>query len=188
MTPGPLYHQPVLGFAFGSLSGIEIIVIAMASLMVFGSRLPEVALRAVAHIMRARRAVSRMWRETGLEEELRRVRRDIELKMPRDADFDVRSGAASHGATNDARLAAERAREAAKRPAGAIAPAGDGASMDAGLDRREDGIDPDIERANEVRIEPAEGIVAKDDVRDLEPLEEPEAPLDSRAGHSDGPS
>lgn len=74
---------------FGTINGFELLVVAAAALMVFGSRLPEVALRAVAHVMRARRAVSKMWRDTGLEEELRRVRRDIELNVPRAADFDV---------------------------------------------------------------------------------------------------
>ncbi|MEM6671612.1 MAG: hypothetical protein AAF726_02140 [Planctomycetota bacterium] len=74
---------------FGSLNWLELLVVAAAALMIFGSRLPEVSLRAVAQVMRARRAVSKMWRETGLEDELRRVRRDVELNIPREADFDI---------------------------------------------------------------------------------------------------
>jgi len=74
---------------FGTINGFELLVVVAAALMVFGSRLPDVALRAVAHVMRARRAVTKMWRDTGLEEELRRVRRDIEMSVPRAADFDV---------------------------------------------------------------------------------------------------
>ena len=31
-----------------------------------------------------------MWRDTGLEDELRRVRREIETKVPRQVDYDVR--------------------------------------------------------------------------------------------------
>ena len=88
MTAGSEFLSPPLAL-FGTINGFELLVVVAAALMVFGSRLPEVALRAVAHVMRARRAVSKMWRDTGLEDELRRVRRDIELNIPRAADFDV---------------------------------------------------------------------------------------------------
>ena len=77
---------------FGTINGFELLVVVAAALMVFGSRLPDVALRGVAHFMRARRALTKMWRDTGLEDELRRVRRDIEMSIPRAADFDVDPG------------------------------------------------------------------------------------------------
>ncbi len=86
---------------FGTINGFELLVVVAAALMVFGSRLPDVALRAVAHVMRARRAVSKMWRDTGLEEELRRVRRDIEMSVPRVADFDVASSSPPPAADSD---------------------------------------------------------------------------------------
>ncbi len=86
---------------FGTINGFELLVVVAAALMVFGSRLPDVALRAVAHVMRARRAVSKMWRDTGLEEELRRVRRDIEMNVPRAAEFDVASAPPPPAATLD---------------------------------------------------------------------------------------
>ena len=78
---------------FGTINGFELLVVVAAALMVFGSRLPDVALRAVAHVMRARRAVTKMWRDTGLEDELRKVRRDIEMSVPRAADFDLPAAA-----------------------------------------------------------------------------------------------
>lgn len=86
---------------FGTINAAELLVVVAAALMVFGSRLPDVALRAVAHVMRARRAVTKMWRDTGLEEELRRVRRDIEMSVPRAADFDVASSSPPLAAAPD---------------------------------------------------------------------------------------
>lgn len=74
----------------GPLAGSELLLIAAVAVMIFGSRLPEVAMRAAAHFMRARRVVTRMWREAGLEQELRRVQWEIERKMPRDTDVDLR--------------------------------------------------------------------------------------------------
>ncbi|MEZ6015896.1 MAG: hypothetical protein R3F49_12330 [Planctomycetota bacterium] len=75
---------------FGSLAISELVLIGAVALMIFGGRLPEVAMRAAAQIMRARKVVARMWREAGLEQELRRVQWDIERKLPRESDFDLR--------------------------------------------------------------------------------------------------
>ena len=81
----------------GSLSMLEVVVIAAFALMVFGKRLPEVAMQAASHVMRLRRAVSKMWREAGLEDELRRVRRDVEDAVPKLPKFK-----APHQAVKDA--------------------------------------------------------------------------------------
>ena len=64
----------------------ELLIIAMAALMVFGKRLPEVAMRGAAQVIKLRRSVARMWREAGLEDELRRVRREIDAKVREDSD------------------------------------------------------------------------------------------------------
>ena len=58
----------------GNLHLLEVLSIAGAALLVFGKRLPEVAVRGAGQLVRLRRSVMRMWREAGLEEELRRVR------------------------------------------------------------------------------------------------------------------
>jgi len=140
---------------FGTINGFELLVVVAAALMVFGSRLPDVALRAVAHVMRARRAVSKMWRDTGLEEELRRVRRDIEMSVPRVADFDVASSSPPPAADSDPYDDAEdpdaaRAEEYYDssvdiRPAEGIIASGEWSAED-DLDRREptgeEGPDP----------------------------------------------
>ena len=151
-----------LYFAIPFLPGgnLEWIIILMAALMIFGSNLPEVALRAVAHVMRFRRAVAKMWRDTGLEDELRRVRRDIEMSIPREADFDVKPSPSKTGQgvqSNDARAAAERARETAERSARATLPGGAADGTEG------DGVDPDAHRSGGFRLEPADGIVAKGD-------------------------
>ncbi|MEM8710104.1 MAG: twin-arginine translocase TatA/TatE family subunit [Planctomycetota bacterium] len=147
-----------LYFAIPFLPGgnLEWIIVVMAALMIFGSRLPEVALRAVAHVMRIRRAISKMWRDTGLEDELRRVRRDIELSIPKDADFSVKPKAPAKpaGEINDARVAAEKAREAAARSARS---SGDSADSD------DASTDPDAHRSGGFRLEAAPGIVAEGD-------------------------
>ncbi len=67
----------------GNLDLLELVVIAAVALMVFGKRLPEVAVKGAGQLMKLRREVSRMWREAGLEEELRKVRRDVDRSMPR---------------------------------------------------------------------------------------------------------
>lgn len=160
---------------FGTINGFELLVVVAAALMVFGSRLPDVALRAVAHVMRARRAVTKMWRDTGLEEELRRVRRDIEMSVPRAADFDVASSAPPPAALD------EHHDEA---------------------DHHDEAVDPDHARAEEyydssVDIRPAEGIIASgewsadDDLDRREPSgEEASADAPEPLGESEtaGPS
>jgi Sec-independent protein translocase protein TatA len=65
----------------GNLHMMELLVIALAALMIFGRRLPEVAMRGAAQVVRLRRSVTKMWREAGLEEELRKVRRDIDNEV-----------------------------------------------------------------------------------------------------------
>lgn len=62
----------------GNLDLVEILVIAAGAVLVFGRRLPEVAMRGAAQVMRLRKMVSQTWREAGLEDELRRVRWDME--------------------------------------------------------------------------------------------------------------
>ena len=69
----------------GNLDFLEILVITAAAIMVFGKNLPKVAMRGAAQLMKLRREVTRMWREAGLEEELRKVRRDLDqlpAKLP----------------------------------------------------------------------------------------------------------
>jgi len=63
---------------FGNLDLVELVVIAAGAVLVFGRTLPEVTMRGVAQVMKLRRAVTQMWRDAGIEDELRRVRWDLE--------------------------------------------------------------------------------------------------------------
>lgn len=162
------------GFIFGSLDWMELLVVGMAAIMIFGGRLPEVALRLVAQVMRARRAVSRMWRETGLEDELRRVRRDIENAVPRDVDFKLSPGASSNALppkskAEEARAAAEKARaasrknaeEAQARKGGAIEGV-ESSELDAAPEEPHE-VDPDADRREPFTFEPMEDAIASGD-------------------------
>lgn len=66
---------------FGNLDFMELVVVAAAALMIFGRRLPEVAVRAAAQVVRLRRTVTQMWREAGIDEEIRRVQRELDRKV-----------------------------------------------------------------------------------------------------------
>jgi Sec-independent protein translocase protein TatA len=65
----------------GNFDFTELLVIAVVALMAFGRNLPQVAMRAAVQLARARRALMAMWREAGLEDELRRVRREVEREV-----------------------------------------------------------------------------------------------------------
>tara|TARA_R110002072_G_scaffold10569_13_gene49152 strand:+ start:13182 stop:13559 length:378 start_codon:yes stop_codon:yes gene_type:complete len=64
---------------FSSLALPEIAVIFASAVILFGRQLPEVTMRGVTQVMKLRRAVADMWRETGLQDELRRVRHEVDL-------------------------------------------------------------------------------------------------------------
>lgn len=57
-----------------NINPTELVVIAVVAVLIFGRRLPEVAGRAAGHVQRARRALSDLKRESGLDEELRTAR------------------------------------------------------------------------------------------------------------------
>ena len=162
--------SPVYAFSLGPISGLELMVVGVASVLIFGGRLPEVAMRALAHVMRARRALSQMWRDTGLEEELRRVRREIETKVPRQAEFDLQPGL-NAAAQDPARAAAARARDESAEPLGAA-------------EEDDFGIDPDADRREAYSFEPVDEAIAfgDDPAPPEEPLEFAEGP-----GHTPSP-
>jgi len=76
-------ESPAMLALIGNLDWFELVIIFAGALMVFGKRLPEVAMRAAVQIGRLKRQVSEMWRQAGLEDELRKMRREIELDLPR---------------------------------------------------------------------------------------------------------
>ena len=67
----------------GNLDLMELLVIAAAALMIFGRRLPEVAVRAAAQVVKVRRTLAQTWREAGIEDEIRKVKREIDSAVPK---------------------------------------------------------------------------------------------------------
>ena len=73
------YNPGVVPLALiGNLSLMETVVVAVIAILVFGKRLPEVAVRAVRWMQGLRRSLDDLRRETGLDAELRSVERSIE--------------------------------------------------------------------------------------------------------------
>jgi sec-independent protein translocase protein TatA len=58
----------------GNLSLLELLLIGVVAVLVFGRRLPEVAGQAAGQVMRAKRALTNLRRESGIDDELRRAR------------------------------------------------------------------------------------------------------------------
>jgi Sec-independent protein translocase protein TatA len=67
-----------------TLGGLELLIVCIAGLLVFGKRLPEVAGQAGKQLVKVRRTIDAAWRETGMEKELREVKRDLDAAIPRD--------------------------------------------------------------------------------------------------------
>jgi len=61
----------------GNLSIPEVVLVAVVAVMVFGRRLPEVAGHAARHFRRLRRMLEDVRRETGIDAELRDMRREF---------------------------------------------------------------------------------------------------------------
>ena len=76
-----------------NLGMFEIGLILVVAVLVFGRDLPSAAVQAAATLQKLRRALADMRRETGIDEELRRARREFEQAVPRDAARPTHVGA-----------------------------------------------------------------------------------------------
>lgn len=94
----------VLGL-IGNLSLPELLVVAAGAVLIFGRRLPEVAMRGAAQFMRLRRNLTQAWRDAGIEDELRRVRWDLDREAREVARFDQLSSPAPVPSVPDYTLA-----------------------------------------------------------------------------------
>lgn len=71
-----------MAFLF-NLDLTELAIIVIGSIILFGRDLPQVAMKGAAQFMRLRRQLAQMWRDAGLEEEMRKVRRDLDASVPK---------------------------------------------------------------------------------------------------------
>lgn len=75
-----------------NLSPVEVAIIAIVAIVVFGRRLPEVAGQAAGAVQRLRRSLDDLRRETGIDREIQEARRAVESAVPRDVrTLDVRA-------------------------------------------------------------------------------------------------
>jgi len=75
-----------------NLSPVEIAIIAIAAIVVFGRRLPQVAGQAAGAVQRLRRSLDDLRRETGIDREIQEARRAVESAVPREVrSLDVRT-------------------------------------------------------------------------------------------------
>jgi Sec-independent protein translocase protein TatA len=69
---------------FESLGGVELVVVGIGALLLFGKDLPKVAADAGAQFSKFKRALDSTWRDSGLEREVRQIRdalpRDLSLR------------------------------------------------------------------------------------------------------------
>ncbi|HTF89180.1 MAG TPA: hypothetical protein VK843_12275 [Planctomycetota bacterium] len=66
------------------LSAFEIIVIVVVAILVFGERLPQVAAEFAGWLMKLRRSLTDLRRESGIDREISEVRRQVENAVPRE--------------------------------------------------------------------------------------------------------
>ncbi len=63
------------------ISPQELIIVAVVAVIVFGQRLPQVAGEAAATMQKLRRALNDLRRESGIDQEIRNARREIEQNV-----------------------------------------------------------------------------------------------------------
>jgi Sec-independent protein translocase protein TatA len=68
-----------------NLGPVEIVVVAIVAILVFGKNLPEAAAKAVIQLRKFRTAVDDLKRDTGIERELRDIERTV-----REAEWEAR--------------------------------------------------------------------------------------------------
>ena len=54
----------------------ELLLIALVGIMVFGRNLPRIAVQAWTQLTKMRRSMNKVWRETGVQDEIRRMQRE----------------------------------------------------------------------------------------------------------------
>ena len=107
---------------FFGLSFAELVVIFVVAILVFGQRLPQVAGETAATLQRVRRSLSDLRRETGIDQEIQKAKREFE-DAQRAAQASVQREAAMVRAELD-RVASEAsaATAASATPTAAAAP------------------------------------------------------------------
>lgn len=76
------------------LQTVELLLVALVALLLFGGNLPKVAAEAASWFVRLRRSLGELRRESGIDREIESARRMLEDSVPSDVrSFDVRRAA-----------------------------------------------------------------------------------------------
>ena len=67
-----------------NLGPTEIVVIVVVAILIFGPRLPQVAAEFAGWIMKLKRSLNDLRRDSGIDREISEVRRQVENAIPRD--------------------------------------------------------------------------------------------------------
>ncbi len=89
----------------GNIELTELLIILMVAVMIFGRNLPRVAAQVVSNVAKARRALQKVWRESGIGDEIRDVQREIDISARRLRDADPRT--AFRGASQEIEAAVQ---------------------------------------------------------------------------------
>ena len=69
---------------FDNLGFSELMIVMVAAILIFGKRLPEVASQAGAQIAKFRRSLQDIKNDTGIDNDIRKIQREIQQAVPRD--------------------------------------------------------------------------------------------------------
>jgi Sec-independent protein translocase protein TatA len=91
----------------GNLDSMEVVVVLIAAILIFGRRLPQVAAQAGAQLGKLRRTLDTAWKDSGADHEVREMQRSIESirdAVPRD----LSAGSVARLAANEFQRRVER--------------------------------------------------------------------------------
>ena len=69
---------------FDNLGFSELLIVLVVAILVFGKRLPEVAAQAGTQLGKLRRSLQDVKNETGIDQDIRKIQREIQQAVPRD--------------------------------------------------------------------------------------------------------
>jgi Sec-independent protein translocase protein TatA len=121
--------------AFLNVGPLELVLIAVIAVLIFGKDLPQAASKAYLQARKLRNAVDDLRRETGIERELRNLERTV-----REAEWEARrmeTGPRQPAAQRADDLAARREREPGRAGRGGGSARGTGRAREPGSVRRE---------------------------------------------------
>lgn len=91
----------------GNLDSMEVVIVLIAAILIFGHRLPQVAAQAGSQLGKLRRTLDTAWRDSGADHEVREMQRSIESirdAVPRD----LSAGSVARLAANEFQRRVER--------------------------------------------------------------------------------